>query len=391
MASSHPDPPEIPPPNSTSLSPESTASTNESLPPLLTIPSSATNSPTSGVASSYHTIQHSDVSRVVKSSQHAEMASPSNGSSSSPASKFIFSPPRIGNLHKDKGATSSGSSSHLADALVDMPEIQLEKVAKKIPGPDSTMSVNEPPSPTHPATSLPTAPKWLAATKGIGGTSHIETSAPPMGRPSDNEESSRSGNTQSAQIAGQPAAGDHDENPSSTPVPNSSGKGKNKNIHSPPASASTQTTKVARTEQTPTVFQAKVRGTRGMTRRVKKPKVRPRYESEDDDDDHIGVKRRGGWGSPHREIIDDAMSDLSSDTDIDPTPNTLTFFNASAHLHANSAGLIVKLSKRISALEASKKSMKYQLKKALTRVEEYRDVIEGKEEELVEARRVVEC
>ncbi|KAG4417731.1 hypothetical protein IFR04_009100, partial [Cadophora malorum] len=198
MASPQPVAPDVPPPNSKSSSPITTSPMSETVPTLLTMPSSAeTNIPSPVVASSYQAIEHLDPSLSEKLPVLADKSTPSKPSSTSPSSKLKISTPRFGNLHKDRDQANDnqGSSSHLAEALVDMPENQLKKVAATVSGAEMYASVDELPGRTRPETSLPTANQWLSSTEGIGGISHIATSAPPKSGQPDYAEASESVNT----------------------------------------------------------------------------------------------------------------------------------------------------------------------------------------------------
>ncbi|MAD83907.1 MAG: hypothetical protein CL912_13170 [Deltaproteobacteria bacterium] len=126
MASPQPVAPDVPPPNSKPSSPITTSPMSETVPTLLTMPSSAeTNIPPPVVASSYQAIEHLDPSLSEKLPVLADKSTPSKPSSTSPSSKLKISTPRFGNLRKDRDQANDnqGSSSPLAEALVDMPKI----------------------------------------------------------------------------------------------------------------------------------------------------------------------------------------------------------------------------------------------------------------------------
>ena len=88
-------------------------------------------------------------------------------------------------------------------------------------------AVDELPGRTRPATSLPTANQWLSSTEGIGGMSHIATSAPPKSGQPDYAEASESVNTSTLSLTeARPADGPED--PTSTPVSKITGNKRDK-------------------------------------------------------------------------------------------------------------------------------------------------------------------
>ncbi|MAD83908.1 MAG: hypothetical protein CL912_13175 [Deltaproteobacteria bacterium] len=94
-------------------------------------------------------------------------------------------------------------------------------------GAEMYAAVDELPGRTRPATSLPTANQWLSSTEGIGGMSHIATSAPPKSGQPDYAEASESVNTSTLSLTeARPADGPED--PTSTPVSKITGNKRDK-------------------------------------------------------------------------------------------------------------------------------------------------------------------